>query len=694
MARISYRRPIASLAALLLSAAGLGGLSVMTSAPANAATGCSVAYTIQSDWGSGFVTGLTITNLGSPITSWTLTYSYSGNQTLTNGWNGNWTQSGKNVTVTNASYNGSLGTGGTANPGAQFSYSGSNVNPTSFALNGVTCTGQVSNGGGSIVANPTSLSVVQGKTGTIGLSLSAATTSNVTVTTTRASGNAGLSVTSGGSLTFTPSNFATPQNVTITADTSSTGTATFTASGSGFTSVSVTVTETPANNGGGSIVANPTSLSVVQGKTGTIGLSLSAAPTSNVTVTTTRASGNTGLSVTAGGSLTFTPSNFATPQNVTITADSSSTGTATFTASGTGFTSASLSVTETPANNGPAAQLHVSGNKLLNASGQQVILRGINRSGAEYSCVNGTGIFDGEMDQAAINAMKSWGVNAVRMPLNEACWNAESYVNSQFSGANYQNAIKSEVALMNASGLDVILDLHWTDGTATAANCSSAQAVCQKPMPDAAQAIPFWSSVATAFKGNDAVIFDLFNEPFASRSDNNNTTEGWQCWETGSPCTGINYAVAGMQQMITAVRNAGANNVIMLGGEEFSNDLTEWLQFEPTDPDHNLVASWHSYNFNACSNQSCWTSQVAPVIAQVPVIAGEIGENDCAGGYINPLTTWLDSQNTSYLAWAWNSDFNCSSGPGLVTDYVPGTPTNYGAAYKAHLASLGLAPTS
>ena len=127
-----------------------------------------------------------------------------------------------------------------------------------------------------------------------------------------------------------------------------------------------------------------------------------------------------------------------------------------------------------------------------------------------------------------------------------------------------------------------------------------------------------------------------------------------------------------MQQMINAVRGAGANNVIMLGGEEYSNDLTGWLQYEPTDPDHNLVASWHSYNFNTCSTQSCWTSQVAPVIAQVPVIAGEIGENDCAGSYINPLTTWLDSQNTSYLAWAWNADFNCSSGPGLITDYVPG----------------------
>ena len=81
----------------------------------------------------------------------------------------------------------------------------------------------------------------------------------------------------------------------------------------------------------------------------------------------------------------------------------------------------------------------------------------------------------------------------------------------------------------------------------------------------------------------------------------------------------------------------------MLGGQSYSNDLTGWLPNEPTDPDHNLVASWHSYNFNACSHQSCWDQQVAPVWP-VPVVAGEIGENDCAGGYINPLTTWLDSR--------------------------------------------------
>src|SRR5436309_2745958 len=211
---------------------------------------------------------------------------------------------------------------------------------------------------------------------------------------------------------------------------------------------------------------------------------------------------------------------------------------------------------------GTAPQLHVSGSELVDSTGQRVVLHGVDRSGTEYMCVQGNGIFDGPHHQAAISAMLNWDVNAVRVPLNEACWNGESYVSPAYAGANYQSAIKAYVHLLNANGIVAILDLHWTDGayTGPSAGCSSAQAVCQKPMPDAAQAIPFWTSVATAFKNNDAVIFDLFNEPYASRADNNDSAEGWQCWETGSPCTGIGYPVAGMQQMVNAVRSAGANN--------------------------------------------------------------------------------------------------------------------------------------
>ena len=354
--------------------------------------------------------------------------------------------------------------------------------------------------------------------------------------------------------------------------------------------------------------------------------------------------------------------------------------------------SASVRPVSAPAASAASApQVHVSGSKLVNASGTPVILRGVDRSGTEYDCVDNSGIFDGPSDQASIGAIKSWGsaVNAVRVPLNEACWNGESYVNSAYAGASYRSAIENYVSLLNANGLVAILDLHWTDGAypGPSSQCSSSQAVCQKPMPDSAGAIPFWTSVASAFKSNDSVIFDLFNEPFPERADNYNETEGWQCWRNGGSCTGISYNVAGMQSMVNAVRSTGASNVLMLGGLSFSNDLTQLLSYLPADPDHNLAASWHSYNFNSCSAQSCWNSQIAPVAGSIPLVTGEIGENDCAGGYIDPLMSWLDSIGSSYLAWAWNADFGCTAGPSLITDYT-GTPTAYGAAYKAHLASV------
>ena len=323
-------------------------------------------------------------------------------------------------------------------------------------------------------------------------------------------------------------------------------------------------------------------------------------------------------------------------------------------------------------------QLHVSGDHLVDAGGATVVLHGVNRSGGEFACVQGNGIWDGPMDQASVTAIKSWHVTAVRVPLNEACWNAESYVNPAYAGSTYRQAVVQYVNLLNSNGLVAILDLHWTDGaySGSGAGCSATQATCQKPMPDAAQAVPFWTSVANTFTGNDAVVFDLFNEPYPDRAGGTAAT-AWACWRDGGSCPGISYPVAGMQSLVDAVRSTGATNVLMLGGLAWSNDLTQWLRYEPTDPLHNLVASWHSYNFNACSNQSCWAAQVAPVLAQVPVITGELGENDCATGYLDSLTSWLDSQHTGYLAWTWNT-WNCASGPALISDYT-GTPTAYGA---------------
>jgi endoglucanase len=512
-------RAVAASVGAAALAVGAGIVAVAGSPAAAATPACAVTYSISSQWTGGFGASITVVNNAAAINGWTLGFSFAAGQTVTQGWNGTWTQSGANVTVAGLSWNAAIATGGSVQVGFNGSWTGSNPIPTAFTLNGVACNGA------------------------------------------SASPSASASASKSASASASPS--------------------------------------------------------------ASVSASASASPSSSST----------------GGS-------------------------------------------------GAAPQLHVSGNKLVNASGATVVLHGVNRSGGEFACVQGNGLWNGPMDQASVTAIKSWHANAVRVPLNEACWNAESYVSSAYSGTTYQNAVKSYVSLLNANGIVAILDLHWTDGvyTGSSSACTSAQATCQKPMPDAAQAIPFWTSVANTFKGNNAVVFDLFNEPYASRATGSDTS-GWQCWLSGGTCAGIGYQVAGMQGMVNAVRGTGAANVLMLGGEEYSNQLTSWLAYEPTDPDHNLVASWHSYNFNTCSSSSCWTGQIAPVIAKVPLIAGEIGENDCGGSYINSLMQWLDSQGTGYLAWTWNN-WDCSSGPSLISDYT-GAATAYGAQYKAHLLSIG-----
>src|SRR5690348_5031941 len=117
------------------------GANVITALPASAATGCRVGYSITNQWPGGFGANVTITNLGDPLTAWTLIWSYSASQQITQAWSATVTQSGSQVTAKNAGYNGSIATNGTASFGFNGSWTGSNPAPTSFALNGVTCTG-------------------------------------------------------------------------------------------------------------------------------------------------------------------------------------------------------------------------------------------------------------------------------------------------------------------------------------------------------------------------------------------------------------------------------------------------------------------------------------------------------------------------------------------------------------------------
>jgi hypothetical protein len=100
-----------------------------------------------------------------------------------------------------------------------------------------------------------------------------------------------------------------------------------------------------------SVVTDQSSLTVQQGKSSTVGVSLSSAPTSDVTVHLSDA--GTGTSVSKGQTLTFTPSDWNKPQQATVAAGKTKTGShSTITASASGLGNASVGVTAAAAATG------------------------------------------------------------------------------------------------------------------------------------------------------------------------------------------------------------------------------------------------------------------------------------------------------------------------------------------------------
>ncbi|AZP22497.1 cellulose 1,4-beta-cellobiosidase [Streptomyces aquilus] len=130
-----------SLLTALALLTGTSGAAIIA-APAGASTAaapCTVDYKVQNQWDTGFTAAVTITNNGAAKSSWSLKWSYTGNQKISNGWNAKVSQSGSAVTAANESYNGTIPSGGSASFGFQASYSGTNAIPATFTLDGVTC---------------------------------------------------------------------------------------------------------------------------------------------------------------------------------------------------------------------------------------------------------------------------------------------------------------------------------------------------------------------------------------------------------------------------------------------------------------------------------------------------------------------------------------------------------------------------
>lgn len=409
---------------------------------------------------------------------------------------------------------------------------------------------------------------------------------------------------------------------------------------------------------------------------------------------------------------------------------------------------------------GHAPTIRVDGNRFVDGDGKAIRLLGVNFAGVEGACVDAGfqigatdarpgPVFDyqgpdpvvvpGRPPQPAaafFGELAAWHVTAVRFMVNEMCWLGRPphpqnhppvapIPEAHYDSAAYRRAIVDFVASLHRYGMIAVAVLgdnpcpyHWPAGSATVSNppgsefspCDDADQV----MPDAANAPDFWASFAATFKDDHSIVFELFNEPHINAV--RPAVDPWACWLRGCDIPGEGWRAAGMQQLIAAIRHAGATQPILVPGINYSavvyrpayggGPAVGWIvpgtRPQDTLNPPQLAAANHIYDDTydqtdiGCprgSGPECWDNVLGIVAAQVPLVTTELGEHDCAtsGVFMERYMDWADTRpaagrdRVSYLGWTFNADYNCNAANAtLIIDWA-GTPTVAGLALRRRL---------
>lgn len=315
---------------------------------------------------------------------------------------------------------------------------------------------------------------------------------------------------------------------------------------------------------------------------------------------------------------------------------------------------------------------YTNGASVCGADGTPHLFHGVARPSLEWSA---SGDHIGLDD---FRKMAEWHANVVRIALNQDFW---------LSGAalydpSYEDRTDGAVHDAEAAGLDVILDLHWSDrGNLTVDKLDGQNQVGssnQQQMADQ-NSKQFWSEVAAKYKDDGRVLFELYNEP---------NKIAWDVWLDGG--TVEEYTAVGMQALYDAVRATGADNLVVAGGLNWAFDLSA-VRTSPIDG-YNVVYASHPYN-KSDDAPSVWETSFGYLASQdvAPVLLTEFGDptKNCTGAWDSNLITYADARHISWTAWAWYPS-GCSF-PALISDWGY-TTTVQGDVVRAALLAYPYVP--
>ena len=313
-------------------------------------------------------------------------------------------------------------------------------------------------------------------------------------------------------------------------------------------------------------------------------------------------------------------------------------------------------------------RLATSGNLIVDVStGAPILLRGVNRSGLEYSDPDEQGFLSG----AAIcrseiqTIVRDWDCNIIRLPFNQ------DFVlrgRGGRPGQEYRNALDQVIYWTSMFGAYTLLDLQWLDANRTYGGDRNFVA----PLPNM-QSIELWTLLADRYKDEPAVLYDIFTEPHDRLDDDPSPLNK----EDGSTYPDDQRAVTMKEwqpwarKLTSVIRSENPDAIIFVSGINWAYDLRGMPMDVP-----NIVYSSHVYP----AKGNDWPQAFGNLSRIVPVFLGEFGGQDKTEelAFVRGLVAYAQQLGIGWTAWSWFND------PFLVNRYEA---TRFGDIVRRGLAA-------
>ncbi|PSL53887.1 mannan endo-1,4-beta-mannosidase [Saccharothrix carnea] len=280
-----------------------------------------------------------------------------------------------------------------------------------------------------------------------------------------------------------------------------------------------------------------------------------------------------------------------------------------------------------------AAGFTVGNGRLLDANGNDFVMRGVNHAHTWYA----------DRTTQALKDIKATGANTVRVVLSSGDrWTLNN-------AADVTNVISQ----CKANKLICVLEVHDTTGYQEQSGAVSL-----------ARAVEYWKSIQSAMAGQEKyVILNIGNEPWGNT--------GYTGWTQAT------------KDAITSLRAAGFQHTIMVDAPNWGQDWAFTMRDNAAsvfaaDPQKNTVFSIHMYGvFDTAAEINDYLNRF--VTAKLPIVVGEFG-NDHSDGNPDEDTIFATTQSLKlgYLAWSWSGNGGGVEYLDMVTGFNAAQLTSWG----------------